>query len=376
MDYEFGHCSPDQLYDLVDLANRVFRGRRPGSMGEEYPLVFEAQNAENLRVARCGDRLVGHVGLCIRNASLLGAPLRVASIGAVATDPEHRGHGIASRLMEDARRHAVEQGASLMLISGGRGLYHRLGYVQVGYFQRYHVPAGEPEAGFQVTEFHQDDLPAIISLYQAEPVRFLRPAGDWQKLLAAGMLMNQPADLAVIRHGNAIVGYVGIQRPAPAGPDAPPRAICIREIAGSRSALAAVVPGIARSQGVPAAEVMTWPSDAEWRAQALCHGWRWSPSAFPGTLGIIDPERFLRAVRPLIEERVGPDLRIEAAGSGAVLRARGESLALETMGQLTALVFGGETEEARALPQVPPALEGLLHAALPLPLFWYGYNYV
>jgi predicted N-acetyltransferase YhbS len=370
MEYEFGACRPDELFDLVELANRVFRGKRSGDMGQEYPLVFEAPNTQNLRVARHGGRLVSHVGICIRDASILGARLRVASIGAVATDPEHRGHGLASRLMEDARRHALQQGASLMLISGGRGLYHRLGYVTVGAFQSYIVPAGDADTGFQVAEFRPEDLRAIVSLYQAEPIRFFRPVDDWHKLVAASMLMNQPADLLVISRANAIVAYAGVQRPASTGREA-----CVLEIGGSRTALAATLPGIARKYGVTGSEVVTWPSDAEWRAQASDRGWTWSLIPFTGTLGIIDAERFFRAVRPLLEERTG-ELRIEPAGEGARLTARGETMTLETMGQVTALVFGGDTEEAEAPPPVPPALRPVIDAAFPIPLLWYGYNYV
>lgn len=375
MEYEIGPCRPDELLQLVDLANRVFRASRPGDMAAEYPLVFEGQNTENLRVARCGDLLVAHVGLCVRDASLLGARVRVVSIGAVATDPEHRGRGLASRLMADARRCAVEQGASLMLISGGRGLYHRLGYVEVGSFQRYSVPAGEPAAEYEVTELHEDDLPAIVSLYQAEPVRFFRPVSDWHKLVAASMLMNQPADLLVIRRGNAIVAYAGVQRPAhrSTGEAAAAR---VRELAGSRSAVAAALPGIARRYGVERADMVTWPSDAEWRAEASVRGWSWRPLAFPGTLGIIDPARFLRAVRVLVEERVGDGLRLEGDGEGALLRLGGAEARLDTMGQLTALVFGGDTDEARAVPVLPARLQAAVDAAFPLPVLWYGYNYV
>jgi predicted N-acetyltransferase YhbS len=376
MEYEFGHCRLEEMLDLVQLVNRVFRAGREGDMGEQYPLVFDAGNVENLRVARQGDRLVSHVGLCIRDAAILGARLRVASIGAVATDPEHRGRGVAGRLLEDARRHAVEQGASLMLISGGRGLYHRSGYVQVGSFQSYHVPAGEAHPEWVVTPFEEDALPALVTLHQSEPVRFFRPMEDWRKVVAAGMLMNRPADLLVLRHRNAIVAYAGVQRPAPSRTGDPAAAVCIREIGGSRSALAAALPGIARSYGAESAEVMIYPTDAEWRAQAIARGWRWSLVPFPGTLGIIEPGRFLRSARPLVEERAGMDLEMEPSGEGARVSARGESVLLETKGQLTALVFGGETEEARAVPELPPAVRSAAGNAFPLPLLWYGYNYV
>ncbi len=371
MDYTFGPCKPTELFQLVELANRVFRAKRPGDMGSEYPLVFEGQNVENLRVARYGDRLVAHVGICLREAHLLGAPVRVASIGAVATDPDHRGRGLASRLMADARRQAIEHGASLMLISGDRGLYHRLGYVEVGLFQQYRVPAGPAEPGYSVDEYQDDDLPALIALYQSEPVRFFRPASDWHKLVAAGMLMNQPADIRVIRHGNAIVGYAGIQRPQSGA-----EAARVREVAGSRSALAAVLPGLAAQYGAEAAEVVVWGSDAEWRAHAALRGWEWSPAPFPGTVGIIDPERFLAAVRPLVGERAGDTLQLEAVGEGARLTAGGQSFVLETMGQLTALVFGGDTDAARSVPLLPDRVRQAVDTVFPLPLLWYGYNYV
>jgi len=120
-DYQFGHCRVEEIPELVALTNRVFRPGATGDMGREYPILFDPGNAVNLRVAWCGGRVVSHVGISIREAAIMGARLRVASIGAVATDPEHRGRELASRLMEDARRRALEEGCSLMLISGGRG---------------------------------------------------------------------------------------------------------------------------------------------------------------------------------------------------------------------------------------------------------------
>jgi hypothetical protein len=261
-----------------------------------------------------------------------------------------------------------------MLISGHRGLYRRLGYVEVGAFLTYTLPAGDPDPLVTATEFQPDDLPAVVSLYQSEPVRFLRPVEDWHKLVAASMLMNQPADLLVLRRGNAIVAYAGVQRPvAGRGPAGVAR---VREIAGSRTALAAALPGIARGYGCETAELVTWPSDAEWRTQASLRGWRWSLAPFPGTLGILDPARFFKAVGPLVQERLGADFRIEPLGDGARLLLGSESADLPTMGQLTALVFGGDTPEAHAVPELPPALRAACDTAFPLPLLWYGYNYV
>ena len=374
MDYEFGHCAAGELGDLVALTNRVFRARRPGDMGEEYPLVFEPHNLENLRVARHDGRIVAHVGICLRNATVLGAPLRVASIGAVATDPDHRGHGLASRLMTDAREHAVRDGASLMLISGLRGLYHRLGYVQVGDFRRFEIPAGEPDPQVTVDLLDDPDLPAVVRLHQQEPVRFLRPLDDWHKLLAAGVLMNHAADLLVLREGGRIAAYAGVQRPDdPANAEKP---LLVKEIAGSRSALARALPGIAARYGTPAVELITSGADDAWSALTAERCWTGDATPFPGTLGIIDVARFVQTIQPLLAERCGDDLRLEPEGEGVRLSAGGESTVLSSPSHVTALVFGGETEEALAVPELPAAIAAAVARAFPWPLLWYGYNYV
>src|SRR5204863_246 len=77
------------------------------------------------------------------------------------------------------------------------------------------IPAGDGEEGVEFAPLEEDDLPAMVRLHQAEPVRFFRPLEDWHKLLAAGMRMNPQADLFAVRQRNGIVAYAGLQRPGP-----------------------------------------------------------------------------------------------------------------------------------------------------------------
>jgi len=374
MSYEFGHCRVEELPELVALTNRVFRDGRTGDMGAEYPLVFNEQNVENLLVAREGGRIVAHVGICLRDAAILGASLRVANIGAVATAPEHRGYGFASQLMTNAREHAVRQGASLMLISGLRGLYQRLGYVQVGDFRNYTIPASSEDSGLEFEAMASGDLTSFISLHQSEPVRFLRSKDDWQRLLSAGMLMNHAADLLLIREGGIPVAYAGVQRPEHPRSSAKP--VRVKEFAGCRATLARALPGIAAKYSAPAVELIASASDAAWKGAATSRGWHGTPLLFPGTLGIIDVQRFLSATEPLLEERAGSTICLRPEGAGARLEAAGETVLLENASQLTALIFGGDAEESLAIPRLSPAVQAASNGVLPLPLLWYGYNYV
>ena len=121
------------------------------------------------------------------------------------------------------RAHGRARGASLMLISGTRGLYRRLGYVQVGRFLRYTAgPADLPE--YQTLAIAKPDtLDEAIRLQQQEAIRFLRPREDWERLLQAGMLMNRASELLYVVEDGRAVAYLAVQRPEP-GPDGGDRA--------------------------------------------------------------------------------------------------------------------------------------------------------
>jgi ribosomal protein S18 acetylase RimI-like enzyme len=371
-------CRADELTALVRLANRVFRASG-GDMAMDYPLVFNPGNLENLRVIDKKGEIVSHVGISIRDAVLMGIPLRTASIGAVCTDPGCRGHGLATRLMEDARAHAIGRGADLMLISGGRGLYHRLGYVEVGRFPRYRIAKAARSAAVQVAAYDPADLPALAALYEREPVRFRRSPEDWERMLAAGVLMNRRARLWVARVAGEVAAYLGVQEPA-AAPDRPPGAARAMEYAGDRWAIAEAAGAILEVTGAPALELVGPDGDRALAAQAAARRWEQGISSFSGTLSVLDPPTFLARLRPWMEERVGnataDRLTVQAEGGGVRLGLEEETLALDTPGRVTALIFGGETEEARDLPPLAGRLGETLRVLFPLPLFWYGYNYV
>ena len=83
---------------------------------------------------------------------------RLAWIGMVLTDPEHRRRGLARRLMERALRYLEAREIDWIKLDAtrmGQPLYERLGFVAEGSVERWamEVPAGErrkPRAGFAV----------------------------------------------------------------------------------------------------------------------------------------------------------------------------------------------------------------------------------
>lgn len=372
-------CRMEERDALMALINRVFSGLQ--DMGAAFPLLFDRDNLEGLRVVPGDQGPVAHVGVCIRPAVILGARIKVANIGAVCTDPDHRGRGLASALMADARRHARESGASLMLISGGRGLYRRLGYVTAGRFDRYQLQAaqlhGPGTPGVELTDYREEDLPGVAALQQAEPVRFVRPASDWRRLLAAGVLMCDPSDLLVIRQGGQSVAYVGVQRPCPGNSRTEGNAR-IAEMAGSRSAIIAALPALLDRYEAPVVNLWVQRMDVEMSTQARCRGWTPQPKTFPGTVGVIDPPALMEALAPLLVERSAEaaDLKITATEDEVTFALGAEQVTMKAPGPLAALLFGGETEAAGTGPPQDSKLGCLLEALFPLPLLWYGYNYI
>jgi hypothetical protein len=198
-------------------------------------------------------------------------------------------------------------------------------------------------------------------------------------MLAAGVLMNRPARLWVVRHAGEVAAYLGVQEPR-RGEDGSRSAARAMEYAGDRWAVAEAAGAILAATGAPALELIGPDGDAPLRSQSLARGWEEALSSFAGTLGVLDPLAFFARLGPWIVERLGAAeasaLTGEAEGAGLRLRRGAETLLFETPGQVAALLFGGETEEARDLPPLTGRLGETLRTLLPMPLLWYGYNYV
>ena len=71
---------------------------------------------------------------------------KLAYIYAVATDPDHRGKGLASRLLADTHAHLKSLGYAGAVLKPARGLfpfYARLGYQTTGFIRRFQAMASD-----------------------------------------------------------------------------------------------------------------------------------------------------------------------------------------------------------------------------------------
>jgi GNAT superfamily N-acetyltransferase len=93
----------------------------------------------------------------------------VACIGAVFTDPEHRGRGLAGRLITDIIGYAAARRDGLLLLDGINGFYDRFGFVSVYNWTQYSFQIDEilhgPRAAVSIRTAHVDDARDLQKRY-------------------------------------------------------------------------------------------------------------------------------------------------------------------------------------------------------------------
>lgn len=367
---------PAELAGVVRLATSIFRREGDIDMGAAFPTFFNEQNLPNLRIMLESGRPVAMAGCVLRHLSLSGTKLPVALVGTVCALEEYRGQGIAGRIVEDVVAHAVAQGAAAILVSGGRGLYRRMGCADAGLWRVVRVNNSQalPRLACSVGEWTSNDIPQMAALYQAEPVRFERDAEEMRTLLEARSLYARTARVWVCQVGEKLAAYA-----CTTGPDtgSEEHVLKILEIAGSRHALLASLPALLAASHAESAEIETAASDLE--MEILANAWD-LPSVdrgFHGTVKIVDRPRFFSAIEGHIALRLNRAERaalVIDCGSTVVFRYQGEEISITDDSDLAALVFGSI---AHASPTPGGRrLMKILARLFPMPLPGYGLNYI
>lgn len=107
---------------IATLLGRAFGGA--DFVGRSY-----FQNRHHLRLVwREEGQIVGHVALSLRAIRMGDQLIQAVGVAEVATDPDHRGRGIASTLMEAAITAAKDSLADVLILFGDEPLYARLGF--------------------------------------------------------------------------------------------------------------------------------------------------------------------------------------------------------------------------------------------------------
>jgi len=346
----------EELPGVVRLANEVFYPDGSVDMGRVLPMLFSAVNAGNLRVFVDDGTPVALSGMTVQDIRLDEVVVRAACIGSVCTLDDYRGQGLAARLVDDCVAAASAQGVSLLLVSGGRGLYRRMGCVDAGLFTVIRVgrDCRLPPGSCRVREWTEADLPELEALHTQEPVRFVRAPGEMRSLLRTRALHARSARTWIVRVGERTAGYLCVSEP---DEKTGPGVLIAREIAGSRHAILSAAHPIMDACHLECLDIEVPASDAETIFLAGAFGCAIRSAGMHGTLKIIDTARFFKALEPRFQARLSAEDRAVHLSYNTTAAAAED---------LAALVFGSVERE-------PPQV---LRSVFPLPLPAYGLNYV
>lgn len=368
---------PEEFESLCALVNSVFRANSPGRMETQYPLLFAPENFDHLLVMVENGKVVAHVGTLTREISILGHPLKTISIGAVGTLPTHRGGGLATQLMTAAIRKGRDEGSQLMLISGGRGLYTRLGATRAGQYARFNAHRSVlPSGPVDIALATERDIPSLARLYAHEPVRYTRSVTDFRLNLGSNWNMDRGGELFTISSKGILLAYVATQRPNPTSPREANR-VRLVELAGSRMAISQALPAVMGWYGVDTVELIGPATDGDIARILAAYGVFPTVEGFGGTNLILLPEQFLTAFAPYLESLLGPNrLAWHVAGEEITFTCGGQSLRVtaSSLGQLWFGTVEPDPDSRLSLPDGP--LREALDWVLPVQLPWYGLNYV
>ena len=365
----------DEMEGIFALTSAVFRP----TLVAEYPHFFTRENASNLRVVVENGKVVSHIGTLRRDASILGCMVRPVALGGLATYKAHRGKGHATALFEDTMRACREDGVDFMLVSGYRKMYHRFGCRYVGMDWRFKVDRAQCEAfddeALEIDEATEADLPELMRLYRRESVRWIRPPSDFKHALA-GVVMNQPSVIHVLRKQGTVSGYMIVQDPkGQTGIEGK-----VFEFAGAREAVAGALGGVIKKHDLAGLSLHVMGCDGLLQDILKGRGARCSPEAGSGTVTLINFIQFMERMRPYFTEVVGEasarGLVFEQRGDQMIFRYGGEAVVAENQGKAAEIIFGTHGgKEARPLKEGGKAGE-VLAEIFPIPALWYGLNFV
>lgn len=178
-------ATPEDAAALADLIVRSFRARPV----LDPPSTATDETAETVGAALlAGGGVVAETDGQLVAGLLLAHEADVVTLRRVSTDPDFRGHGVASRMVRFAEDHATDLGARVVSLAarvelpGTVGFWRRHGYVQVG---------------------HRGQL---LDLAKPAPRRLLLPTSASTRALGAGLAELLAAGDLVVLDGSLGAG--------------------------------------------------------------------------------------------------------------------------------------------------------------------------
>lgn len=207
----------EEFKSTANLINEVFRtaiNEKP-TMIEEFPLLLNESNLENMIVAIDGDKVISNANYLIQDVLIEGQVIKVGFVGAVCTHPEYEGKGYSSKVLDFMEEKMKKDGVDVISISGTRSLYTRRNCSMVKSFYKYTVNKSEEELDLNLSleEFKELDLRKYLQIYNRNSTRFFRSKEQFRILLDAATVAwgTYSYKKLSVKKDNEIIGYVVVR---------------------------------------------------------------------------------------------------------------------------------------------------------------------
>lgn len=181
--------SPPERSDLDDVVRFLDHQLRPAqqwSIRAEYPGVFTAANAANMRVIRDGERWIAHA---VYKPLLIKGPyglLKVAALGSVVTSPDYRQQGLSRQTINSCLESASQQACDIAILwSDLHDFYRKLGFELAGTEIALNIDErfAPPDHGFRIETGRKVSAEMILRLATQHTVSSVRKLQDVQLAL-------------------------------------------------------------------------------------------------------------------------------------------------------------------------------------------------
>jgi hypothetical protein len=289
-------------------------------------------------------------------------------------------------------------GATVMIISGGRGLYQRAGCRSVGKRYNFHInrsdldkfpPANNPLPTFgrvmdsEIVSYQESEhLKPFAEIQQREPIRFLRPVDDFRAMLDVIVMrreLGHNVDALVVKKNGDHFAYLVMDINKKRNSE---ELVCrIGEYAGSRLAIMSAIKMLFEKYDFNELNVGALPQDTE-----LLYildgsfGAKLSVNTLAGTMRVINFARLMKHFTPYLQQILGREtteaLQFNTDNGKHIFHLDDEQFIIESEADLVRLILGTPDNAELKIMPTEGKLAEILREVLPLPFVWPGLNFV
>ena len=367
-------CKMEEFETLLELINKTFRaqsGYKP-TMAEEFPLLLNKENINNIRTILIEDKPVAAVNFYKSTILIEGIPISAASVGGVCTDVDNQGKGYSTILLDDAEQLMREYIVDIVLVSGDRSLYLRRGCCKAGSCFEFVInPDKEKSQEIELVDFKDEYLRIMAEIYNREPTRYYRSLYEFKMLLKGATIPwgNYTYKVYLLKSRGLVHGYVVLRII-----DDDPDWGYLIEFSGDREIVYRALTDIALQNSLNYIKVKCTSNDSMSyiiKREKI----KYDEINLYGTMKILNFVSFMNKLMPYfrqyVDREIADNIIFGEEGGRYMFELGDEVLKICDDDTLVKLVFGDKSGKT-LYPCNKPMIDSFISSVFPIPFVWAG----